>query len=820
MLPPDEPSSPGSAAEGLSRTEELGRRTLRDLEWDILLENVAEECVTAPGRRWVQALRPFSDEVAARRSWTLTAEVLELADRGAELPPLSVPDVVPAVEHAARGGVLSGAELDRVRLGLRAVARLVGFLGEHREHAPTLAEHLSTDPTLREIREELERCVEEGGAVADSASPQLEQARRGLGQLRQRIRTRLGELIGLYREALQDGFIAERDGRYVLPVRADAPFRVHGVVLGSSASGATLYIEPQEVAELGNRLKVAEAEAEHQEAIVLARLSESLALRADALLTALEACAQADGLQAIERYARRVGARMLTWGEPGALALRAARHPLLALQGVPVVANDLALRGGTGLVFSGPNAGGKTVALKCLGLAALAQASGLPFPAEPESRCGFFQAVFSDIGDDQSLARSLSTFSGHIEAVRAMVERAQPGVLLLLDELAGGTDPEEGAALAVALLEALVRRGAAVAVTTHYERLKEAASESEHLENAAVGFDFERLQPTFRLEMGRPGASSALSVAERHGLPAAILERASRLLPELSRRRERILLELESKQVELDQLRRELEEEKARYADLTRELERERERLDEEQRADLGRAGRELAHAVREARAKVHEAVRRLGQIQDRQDLRQVERAIDEAARLVAVGGEVDRRTRTARPGLSPSARLQVGQRVRVQGMNAVAEVIEPPHKGQVRVLAGIMKWTVPVEQLELVQGGASSRSSGAVSSPSSRRTKEPTQIPPTPAVAPRTRDVTLDLRGERLEPALERLDEFMDLLLRRGEQVGYVLHGHGTGALKEAVRAHLRNSSWVGASRPAERDEGGDAFTVFWLQE
>lgn len=816
MLPPDEPSSPGSAAEGPSRIEELSRRTLRDLEWDILLAKVAEGCVTAAGRRWVLALGPRDDEGAARRSWQLTAEVLQLTEREAELPPLHVPDVVSAVQHAARGGVLSGAELDRVRVGLGAVARLASFLAQHREQAPTLAEQLATDATLREVREELERCVEEGGAVVDSASSELEQARRGLAQLRQRIRARLGELITRYREALQDGFIAERDGRYVLPVRADAPFRVQGVVLGSSASGATLYIEPQEIAELGNRLKVAEAEAQHQEAIVLARLSESVAHRADALLAALEACAQADGLRAIARYARRVGARMLTWGPPGALDLRAARHPLLVLHGVPVVANDLTLSEGKGLVFSGPNAGGKTVALKCLGLAALAQASGLPFPADPESRCGFFRAVLSDIGDDQSLARSLSTFSGHIETVRDMVQRAEPGVLLLLDELAGGTDPEEGAALAVALLEALVRRGAAVAVTTHYERLKEAASESEHIQNAAVGFDFERLEPTFRLELGRPGASSALSVARRHGLPPAILDRAARLLPELSLRREGLLRELESKQVELEQLRRELEAERARYAALTRE----RERLDEKQRAELDRAGRELILAIRHARAEVHEVLRRLNEVQDRQELRQVERVIDEAARLVAVGSEVDRRTRTARSGLSPSAPLRVGQRVRVQGMNAVAEVLESPRNGQVRVLAGNMKWTVPIEQLELVEAGSSSRSTPAATSHSSSRgAKDSTQGPPLP-VTPRTRDVTLDLRGERVEPALERLDEFVDFLLRRGEPVGYVLHGHGTGALKEAVRAHLRDSSYVGAWRPAERDEGGDAFTVFWLQE
>lgn len=797
------------------RTSELLERAFVCLEWTEWLKAMATRCTTQLGQRFIEGLRPAKTESGARTRALRMAEVLELSRRGTELPTLNLPDAAPVVERVARGGVASGPELHQVRLGLRAVSELARFLAHHASAAPALADHLATEPSLRAVREELERCLEDGGVVSDRASPELDRARRSLTHLRQQIRARLAELIHRYREALQDGFIAERDGRYVLPVRADAPFRVHGMVLGSSASGATLYVEPQEIAALGNRLKLAEAEAEHQEAIVLARLSEVLAPQAPAVLRALEACGEADALRAIELFARKTRAEMLAFGPPGTLTLRSARHPLLAL-GEHVVANDMAIAAGRALVLSGPNAGGKTVALKCLGLAALAQSCGLPFPAEAESSAGYFEAVFSDIGDDQSLARSLSTFSGHIETVRDLVERARPGVLVLLDELAGGTDPEEGAALAVAVLEGLIERRAAVVVTTHYERLKELGAESAWADNAAVGFDFERLEPTFRLELGRPGASSALAVARRHGLAAHLVERADRLLPEASQRRERLLQELERKQVELEAVRREIDREREQLAELSRDLELERRRWAERERAELSRAGQELSRAVREARAEVQKVTKELAQTaQDRQALRHAERSIDRAASLVALGSELDQRIRPASPGVR-APELGVGSRVRLRGMNTTAEVIEAPDEGQVRVLAGAMKLTVRLDQVELVSGASQPKKTAR--SFGTRPQGSVDALPP--AAPPRTEDVTLDLRGERVEAGLERVDGFIDLLLRRGESVGYVLHGHGTGAMKEAVRSHLRSLDLVSQSRPAERDEGGDAFTVFWLRD
>src|SRR5690606_24715775 len=342
------------------------------------------------------------------------------------------------------------------------------------------------------------------------------------------------EVMVRYREALQDGYFAEREGRYVLPVRADAPFRVEGIVLDTSGSGSTLYVEPKELAELGNKIRLKEGEVEREILLVLAEVSALLSPFAEEILWAQEVAARADLLQAIAEFAARVGGAVVPFDEPGCMQLRAARHPLLCLQDLEVVPNDLAVSAGRALVLSGPNAGGKTVALKTLGLLALMQASGLPVPAHPASKIGFFHEVLCDIGDDQSLSMSLSSFSGHVQRVREILEEAGHGTLVLFDELMSGTDPDEGAVLAIATVDELVNCGAALCVTTHYEPLKEHASSSPFLENGAVGFDFEKMGPTFRIEMGRPGASSAIIVAERHGLPRQIVRRAMELLPDLA----------------------------------------------------------------------------------------------------------------------------------------------------------------------------------------------------------------------------------------------------------------------------------------------
>ncbi|MCC6897940.1 MAG: Smr/MutS family protein [Polyangiaceae bacterium] len=794
-------------------------RTAQDLEWRELLELLAGHCLSRPAAERMRALSPAVTADEARARMALTAEAITAEDDDAPIPVRALPDVGPALVRIAKGSVASGEELRDVGLLLAAAGTLRAYAKTERERRPKLAAALESDPALDELGKSLSASIEADGGVADGASPALRDARRRVGEVRRELSSRLSQLMRRFSDVLRDEYWTEHDGRFVLPVRSDAHLKVNGIVLGSSASGATLYVEPAEVTALGNRLKVAEAEAEREVARVLAELSALVQTHSPALAQALEACITADGLAALSRFAKETGAIALDVGDAPRAQLLGMRHPLLVMQGIEVVPSDLALRSSQAMVISGPNAGGKTVALKCLGLAAWMARSGIPVTAEPGSELGFFEPVLTDVGDEQSLLRSLSTFSAHVRNLAAILEHAGGSALVLLDEVAAGTDPEEGSALAAAVLEALVARGAAVAVTTHYERLKELGAKGGPLVNASVGFDMARMAPTFRLTLGVPGASSALAVAARYGIPASIVERAQALLPRRALDREELVQKLEAERALLETTRAAAEDELRRQRQLTAEIEAERKKARDEERARLSAESRDLLGEVRRARAELTEAKRRVtrGEV-GKDELKAAEKSVNQAASHVAIGSALEaaqRKLEAPAPGRKPAgqADLVPGTRVFLKRLGQTAEVLQPPERGQLKVAVGSMRISVRVEDAELVEGHKK---------PAPRTAPRPKGGGPMALadgfVPVRTSHNTLDLRGQRVDEALDAVDAFVDRLLQVGEPVGYVLHGHGTGALKLAVRAHLSAATHVRRAAPAEPDDGGDAFTVVWL--
>jgi DNA mismatch repair protein MutS2 len=563
---------------------------------------------------------------------------------------------------------------------------------------------------------------------------------------------------------------------------------------------------------------VAEARALREEARVVAELSGRAQAYAEPARRAFEAAAEADALCALARWAADTRSIAIEPDDEPRLSLRGMRHPLLIGSAGEVVPNDVLLSGGSALVVSGPNAGGKTVALKSLGLAAWMARAGVPIPAEPGSAIGWFSPVLSEVGDDQSLVRSLSTFSAHVENIAAILELAGEHALVLLDEVAAGTDPEEGSALAAAVLEALVARGAAVAVTTHYERLKELAAEGGALQNASMGFDLERMEPNFRLRIGVPGPSSALAVARRHGMPERVVARAKELLPITSIDREELVRQLESERDALERARRDAQAELARQRELSEEMEVERAEVRAKEREKLADEARELISAVRGARAELSRALERVRRPDvDERALRDAERVVNETARQVALGSPL---ADAARAPQAPGARrklepdeVAVGTRVWLPRLGARAEIVELLGRGQVRVLAGALKLVAQSDELELDPSRANP--------PKDERKKAKSSLEMVDAFVPvRTGGTTLDLRGRRVEEALEEVDAFIDRMLSDGERGAYVLHGHGTGALKAAVREHLAASRYVARAEAADAADGGDAFTVFWLRE
>ncbi len=592
-------------------------------------------------------------------------------------------------------------------------------------------------------------------------------------------------------------------------------------MLGSSATGATLYVEPPAVTTQANQLRIAEGQVEREQARILAALSARVCEQQEAIARGQEACIEADVLAAMARWAQQSRSVSVIPDETACLHLRQMRHPLLVSTDGPIVPNDIVLEAGQALVISGPNAGGKTVALKCLGLAAWMTRAGVPIPADPETQVGWFDEVLTDIGDEQSIARSLSSFSAEVTLLGAMLEQAGPRSMILLDELAGGTDPEEGSALAEAVLDALLARGAAVAVTTHYERLKELASGGAEIptgapryENASVGFDFDEMRPTFMLKMGLPGPSSALAVALRHGLPKGVVQRARSLLSSATRDREQLLTELAREHQALVDARAAAQEDALQAAAEREASEAERLVARKKERKRLQDEAAELTARIRQAR----ETLRALsGELKQQQatsvDLRNAERVVDEAAKVVSIGGQLDKSVREPDKRRSVEPRdLVVGARVYVPRIGAVAQVIEAPDRGFVRVQAGAMSLRVAVKDLRF-EGAAPHRKADKKTQPKAvTRRVEEREI--------RTSANTCDLRGQRVDEALEKVDRFIDRCISDCDSPAFVLHGHGTGALRRAVRDHLAQSSHVARSRPAKSDEGGDAFTVFWLAD
>ena len=789
---------------------ELEREAKNALEWPTLLAYLAGQARSDPARERLLALEPAATLDEARLRMARVAELLDLESRGSELPLAAFPDISPTLTRIRLGAAGSGSELFGVARVLERARELRSSAREHANSHPALAACLTSDPTLDRPLARLLECLDLDGSVRDSASPGLARARAQVREVQAELKRRLSELVRRYSEVIQGDYYTEREGRYVLPVRADAHYRVEGMVLGSSASGGTLFVEPREVNELGNRLRVREAEVERETAVVLGELSALLRDRLEPIGEAFEAAVTADMLGAVASFALRARARAIEVSADASFQLFSARHPLLCLGEGPIVPNDIVLDSGRALVISGPNAGGKTVSLKCLGLFAWMARAGIPLPVGPESRVGWFERVLADVGDEQSLARSLSTFSAHVRKLSRILEAAEPHVLVLLDEVAAGTDPEEGAVLAAAILEALARRGAAIVVTTHYERLKELATTSELMANASVGFDFAAMRPTFRLKLGEPGASSALAVAESYGMPRALIERARSLLPTAAIDRERALHELAAQNLRLEQRAQAIEAERVRLEKEATELIAERAAVERAARSRIEQETARLMGEVRSARAELKTLRERLRAAGSDEERRVLERGVNRVAAQVAVGGPLARAPAQAATPPVPEPELVPGARVRLQSSGAVATVLEPPNRGEVRLRVGSIRLTERVDRL-------------AALLPNERppATKPARTQANTPRLAElrRTSDNTLDLRGVRVEAAAARLDAFLDRLLGEGEPVGFVLHGHGTGMLRTAVREHLGGSSYVEHVRAAEPHEGGDAFTVFWTR-
>jgi DNA mismatch repair protein MutS2 len=779
------------------------------LEFPLVRARLAEATQFPPSRRLAESLEPSADPVIVARGLQETDEARALLRERPGVGIGGAHDIGPAVGRAARGGRLDAAQFVAIAETLEAASRLGDALaGERRPLLRDLGRAIQPLPALRSV---LERTFDPAGELLDSASPRLGGLRRAVRIAYERLRARLDTLVHSSElgAVLQEPIITLRNGRYVVPVRAEARGRVKGIVHDASGSGQTVFVEPLIAVELGNVWREAQLAEQVEIERILDELSALVGANGPALGATVDALARFDLWSAKARLAGEMDATRAETTDSPRIVLRSARHPGLSGRVVPI---DVELGGEfTALVVTGPNTGGKTVTLRTIGLLCLMHQAGLHVPAEAGSSLPVLRDVFADIGDEQSVAQSLSTFSGHLRSITRIVGAAGPDTLVLLDELGAGTDPTEGSALAQALLDHFIRSGALVAATTHYAELKVYAHATPQARNASVEFDLETLSPTYRVSIGLPGTSHAFQIAERLGLPTAIVDDARSRLSEGQVAFEETLASIRRHEGEaIDALARARAAE-ARASEARRQADEERRRARAE-RDDAVKAARlETERIVSSLRDEVRAARKRLErEALTTSGLDRLERTADEhLAQLPATEETV--------PEVEPPAdvawRVGMRARSRTRGWDGRIAALDRGGRRATLEVGGIR---VTVETDDLVPAGAApepahpSRRTDAESSSAS--------IPRLRLDRARTVASSLDLRGARVEEAIEMLGRYLDDAAVAGLERTTIVHGLGTGALRDAVRSSVAASPLVRTWRPGARGEGGDGATIVEL--
>ena len=770
----------------------MNEGALNRLELPAIRSLVAERTAFAPGRELAEALLPTTDLREAERLQEETAAARNLLRASPSSGLRGARDVRDAVRRAKLGGALDPVQLIAVADTVRAAERL--FADVH-PYPPLAARARFARPPV-DVAVAIENAIGATGEVLDRASGRLGSLRANLRAAQARLQQRLDALVhspDLLR-VLQDPIVTQRGGRYVVPVKAEHRAAVKGIVHDQSASGQTVFIEPLEILEANNALREAELAERLEVERVLDELSRRIEKSGEDLDAMTAALAALDLILAKALYADSLQATRPELNADGVLDLVDARHPLLVEQGA-VVGIDVRLGGEFRvLVVTGPNTGGKTVTLKTIGLLTAMAACGLAIPAD-RGRVPVVRRIFADIGDEQSIAQSLSTFSSHLRNVVATLAEAERGDLALLDEVGAGTDPDEGAALAMAVLETLLERGVLAAATTHYPELKAFALNTPGVRNASMEFDSNTLRPTFRLRLGLPGASNAFAIAERLGLDRSVLGRADTHLSELHRSLERTLLEAERQRTELGSALEEARVSAADAAEATVEARREADRVRDEAQRALRRARAEADELLLQAR-------RALRQAEEARDRAAKRNLVDEARAALAEAESV--RAAATSPAAAPlTVPIAVGAPVLVEGFAEPGTLLAVDDRGMAEVAAGAVRLRVPATQLRPAPEpvGAPLRSDRPV-------------VHGSAASVP----LQLDIRGARPDEALAVLDRYLNDAAVAGVGRLRVIHGKGTGALRTAIRAALSSHPLVRAHEPAGPSEGGDGATIVTL--
>lgn len=794
----------------------MNQKALETLEYKKIIAQLKREMGSAASAKLADELTPLTSEKIIKEELRSTTEAVDLIVRKGPLPTGGLYDIREALLLAKKGGSLTMRQLLEVQNVLGISSEVVAFM--HDDALPELkyiGEMVDLIVEFTALEKEISRCILTEDEMADNASPKLKDIRRNIHQQNQAIKNKLSRIItsSSNKTYLQDAIVTMRDGRYVIPVKQEYRSFFPGMVHDQSKGGATLFIEPQGVVELNNKLRELEVEEQLEIARILAELSSRVAEHYREIRSNLELLTKLDFIMAKGKLSCKMHASEPKIDADGELRLISARHPLIEYKkAVPV---DIRIGGDyRTLIITGPNTGGKTVSLKTAGLLVMMAQSGLHIPASHASTLPIFGEVFADIGDEQSIEQSLSTFSSHMKNIVSIIDKASYDSLVLVDELGAGTDPTEGAALAIAILERFYDSGALTMATTHYNELKKYALATSGVENAAMEFDVETLTPTYRLLIGVPGKSNAFEISKKLGLSESVIERASEHIKHGDMEFENVISSIEDDKRKAAADRLDAESMRAEIEERLKKLE-EKEKAVSEKRADIiAEAKREARELLREIKSAVKDVQKDLRRLQksgahtnlNTGALEKSRRKINEAEDLVS-----EKVVKQVNSEPVSADTLKIGDRVKLLTIGQNGTILSlPDEKGNLMINIGALKVKARLQDLMLINEGKDRKPQAKSSSKygSLLRSKSSSV------------SASINVMGKNLEDALADVEKYLDDVYMAGLDMVSIIHGRGGGILKDGIRQMLKRKKYVDSYGAASYNDGGEGVTVVRMKK
>lgn len=784
----------------------MNEKTLRVLEYYKIKEKLILETVSEMAKEQIKDLMPLSDLQEIRSLLAETSEAASLIIKKGSIPLNQIYNTKNAILMSEKGGTLIPAQLLEILYNIKTTKNVKNFFKDDITNEGVLASLTSSLITHRNIEDEIDRCILSESEISDNASVELKNIRRSIVKQNEAIRSKLNSIISSSstKAMLQDAIITLRQGRYVIPVKQEYRSRFQGIVHDQSSTGATLFIEPVSIVNMNNELRELQIKEEAEIEKILAELSALIAEKASELLSNLEILIKLDYIFAKGKLSVKMKGIEPKLNDDGNMRIRKGRHPLLDVSKVVPIDIHIGKDFNT-LVITGPNTGGKTVTLKTVGLFILMTQSGLHIPAEFGTEISIFKRIFADIGDEQSIEQSLSTFSSHMKNIVEILENANHNSAVFLDELGAGTDPTEGAALAISILEYLNNIGAKTIATTHYTELKKYALVNEGVENASVEFDIETLSPTYRLVIGTPGRSNAFEISKKLGLNDEIIQEARKLLGNEDIAFEDIISTIEKDKRDAENERDEAVRLKIEIKKLKDELDSKSLKLEEQREKILQDAKNEARKILKETKAYADSIIKELHKLETITDDKERNRSIEGLRKNIKDKfSEVSQSSEENENLTEAPKNLKIGDSVKIITLNQSANVLTLPDKnGELTVQAGLMKINVNIKNLRKINDNNKSVKGSRSSVANIYRSK-------TALISPQ-----IDVRGQLLDDAIMDVDKYLDDAYIAGLNQVTIIHGKGEGILREGIHSMLKLHKHVESYRIGNYNEGGDGATI-----